>query len=118
MTAPRPELADVLGVHYRRIPVLAIGNDVYCDSSIIASVLERRFPPSQGFGTLFPLRKNGGGPDIGVSKALAMFWTDRIVFPLVADCLPYDKFDENFVKDRGAVSEALFLLDSLGSILT
>ncbi len=84
--------------------MLAIGNDVYCDSSIIASVLERRFPPSQGYGTLFPVRKGGGGSDVGVSKAIAMFWTDRTMFPLAADCLPYDKFEEKFVKDRSSVS--------------
>ena len=101
---PRPELADVLGIKYRRIPVLAIGNDVYCDSSIIASVLERRFPASQGYGTLFPRRKGGGNPDIGVAKAIAMFWTDRAMFPLVADCLPYEKFEATFVRDRDSVS--------------
>jgi glutathione S-transferase len=51
---PRPELSSALGVSYRRIPVLAIGNDVYCDTSLIASALERNFPPEQGYGTLYP----------------------------------------------------------------
>ena len=42
MTLPRPEVMDMLGIKYRRIPILAIGNDVYCDTSLIASALERR----------------------------------------------------------------------------
>ena len=29
---PRPEITDVLGIAYRRLPILAIGRDVYCDS--------------------------------------------------------------------------------------
>ena len=29
---PRPEITDELGVNYRRIPLLAIGNDVYIDT--------------------------------------------------------------------------------------
>ena len=72
MTLPRPDLADRLGVTYRRIPVLAIGKDVYCDSSLIASVLERRFPASEGFGTLFPKRNGGGKADTGIIKAFSM----------------------------------------------
>lgn len=33
---PRPEITDLLGLNYRRIPVLAIGNDVYCDTRFLA----------------------------------------------------------------------------------
>ncbi len=40
---PRPELA-LLGITYRRVPLLSIDGDVYCDSSLIAAELERRFP--------------------------------------------------------------------------
>lgn len=100
MTLPRPELSDLLGIQYRRIPVLAIGNDVYCDTSLIASALERRFPKSDGYRTLFPLRKGGGAVDTGMVKALAMYYADRAVFQLASSCLPYDKFPESFMKDR------------------
>ncbi|CAL1701069.1 unnamed protein product [Somion occarium] len=102
VTLPRPELAEKLGVTYRRIPVLAIGNDVYCDTSLIASVLERRFPPSEGYKSLFPPRKGGGKADTGLVKALTMYWTDRAVFPLAANSLPYSKFPPAFIKDRSA----------------
>lgn len=40
---PRPDLS-ALNVKYRRIPVLAIGRDIYCDSRIILSKLEQFFP--------------------------------------------------------------------------
>lgn len=68
MTLPRPFLADRLNVKYRHISVLAIGKDVYCDSNLIASVLERNFTPEQGFGTIFPRRKGGGTADTGMIK--------------------------------------------------
>ncbi|KAI0766701.1 hypothetical protein BD413DRAFT_150463 [Trametes elegans] len=103
---PRPDLSDRLGVTYRRIPVLAIGSDVYCDSSLIAAVLERRFPPSEGYSTLFPARKRAGGSggtaDTGLVKALCMAYADRALFPLAAESLPYGRFPPEFLKDRAA----------------
>ena len=35
---PRKEL-EALGITYRRIPLLAVGKDVYCDSSLIIDVV-------------------------------------------------------------------------------
>ncbi|KAI0722226.1 hypothetical protein C8T65DRAFT_600032 [Cerioporus squamosus] len=102
MTLPRPDLADRLGVKYRLIPVLAIGRDVYCDSSLIASVLERRFPPSEGYGTLFPTRKGGGRADTGMIKAFAMSYADRTLGQLGSQTLPYHKFTPEFLDDRSA----------------
>ncbi|KAH9948342.1 hypothetical protein B0H21DRAFT_805801 [Amylocystis lapponica] len=102
LVAPRPELSGLLGLTYRRIPVLTIGNDVYCDTSLIASVLERRFPASDGYGTLFPPRKGGGRTDTGMIKAFVMSYADRTLFTLAAECLPYHKFEPQFVKDRSA----------------
>lgn len=40
---PKPDLVALTG-GYRRIPVLQIGNHVYCDTSLIARVLERVSP--------------------------------------------------------------------------
>lgn len=92
-----------MGITYRRIPVVAIGNDVYCDSSLIASALERRFPKSKGYPTLFPARKGGGSTDTGLVKAFSMYYGDRAVFASADLCLPYQKFPDAFVKDRGDV---------------
>ena len=65
---PKPHLLPLTG-GYRRIPVLQIGADIYCDSQLIARVLERLHPTP----TSYP-----GGSE-GVCNALA-FWTDRSVF--------------------------------------
>ena len=40
---PKPDLVPLTG-GYRRIPVLQIGADVYCDTQLIARVLERLHP--------------------------------------------------------------------------
>ena len=59
---------------YRRIPVLQIGADVYCDSQLIARVLERRHPEP----TIYP--------DGSEATAHAWnLWADRLLFmPAVA----------------------------------
>ncbi|TCD70432.1 hypothetical protein EIP91_003513 [Steccherinum ochraceum] len=100
MIMPRPALSEQLGITYRKIPVLAIGNDVYCDTSLIATALERRFPASEGYGTLFPPRKGSDKADTGVAMAVMMYWMDRVMFPLAANSLPYHKYDAEFLKDR------------------
>ena len=46
---PKPDLTALTG-GYRRTPVLQIGADIYCDTSLIARVLERLAPQP----TLFP----------------------------------------------------------------
>ncbi|KAI0723099.1 hypothetical protein C8Q76DRAFT_721570 [Earliella scabrosa] len=102
MILPRPDLADRLGVKYRLVPVMAIGRDVYCDSSLIADTLERRFPPSEGFGTLFPNRKGSNKADTGMIKAFAMTYADRTLGGLGSQMLPYQKFKPDFLKDRSA----------------
>lgn len=106
MTLPRPELSEMLGVGYRRIPVLAIGNDVYCDTSLISNAVERTFGQAQGFPTLYPKRKDGGKADTGMIKALATFYADRPLFTLASQCLPYDKFSPEFIADRSKASHA------------
>jgi glutathione S-transferase len=68
MVMPRPELGVLTG-GYRKIPVLQIGADVYCDTRLIVRELERRYPQP----TLFP---NGS---LGLSLALTP-WSDRTFF--------------------------------------
>ncbi|PPQ72196.1 hypothetical protein CVT26_006927 [Gymnopilus dilepis] len=99
-TLPRPEITEYLGLPYRRIPILAIGNDVYCDTSLIVSVLEQRFPAEKGFETIFPAQKHGGKPDTGLIKALSKFYADDNLFALAAELLPWTKFPPSFVADR------------------
>lgn len=68
MVMPRPELGVLTG-GYRKIPVLQIGADVYCDTRLIVRELERRYPQP----SLFP---NGS---LGLSLALTP-WSDRSFF--------------------------------------
>ncbi|KAF7355287.1 Glutathione S-transferase [Mycena sanguinolenta] len=81
---PRPEITDLLGLTHRRIPILAIGNDIYCDTSARAS-----FPPSQNYGTIFPNKKHGGGGDTGLIKAFVFQWVDETLFPLGVGLVPW-----------------------------
>ncbi|HJQ85160.1 MAG TPA: glutathione S-transferase family protein [Candidatus Binatia bacterium] len=70
---PKPDLLPLTG-GYRRIPVLQIGADVYCDTQLIVRVLERLAPDP----TLYP-----GGSE-GTCHAWAL-WADRLLFlPVVA----------------------------------
>ncbi|TRM57007.1 hypothetical protein BD626DRAFT_516652 [Schizophyllum amplum] len=97
---PRPEISELLGIGYRRIPILAIGRDIYCDTSLIATVLERRFPASAGYGTIFPKRANGGRADTGLIKAFSKFYTDGTLSACVIPLIPWDKFPAEFIADR------------------
>jgi len=70
---PKPDLVPLTG-GYRRIPVLQIGADVYCDTQLISRVLERRWPEP----TIYP------GASEGTCHAWNL-WADRLAFlPAVA----------------------------------
>ncbi|MEO8601185.1 MAG: glutathione S-transferase family protein [bacterium] len=88
---PKPQLLPLTG-GYRRIPVLQIGADVYCDSQLIARVLEARHPQP----TLYP-----GGSE-GLCHITSL-WADRmlftatvpVLFALIGDAVP-----QAFIDDR------------------
>ena len=93
-TLPRPDLAEQLGVTYRRIPLLAIGNTVYADTSLILNELERQYP----LGAL----GSGGCEDGGAEESKWAAWSDD-VFRFAAACLPTSLAlmkDARFQKDR------------------
>ncbi|MBI1330779.1 MAG: glutathione S-transferase family protein [Alphaproteobacteria bacterium] len=91
---PKPDLIPLTG-GYRKIPVMQIGADIYCDSQIILRELDRRFPEP----SLSP--QNKGAP-YGLG-----FWIDKpvfqaavaIIFGEIGDMVP-----EDFKKDRAALS--------------
>jgi glutathione S-transferase len=88
---PKPDLIPLTG-GYRRIPVMQIGADVYCDSQVILAELERRHPDP-------PVVK---GADWAVN-----LWADRIwfqasvavIFAEIGDNVP-----KEFVADREKLS--------------
>ncbi len=65
---PKPEV-ELLTGGYRKTPFLQIGADIYCDTSLIADVLEHLQPES----TLYP------EPEKGMSRILAQ-WADSTLF--------------------------------------
>jgi glutathione S-transferase len=91
---PKPDLIPLTG-GYRKIPVMQIGADIFCDSQVILREVERRFPSP----SLSP--QNKGAP-YGLG-----FWADRqifqaavaIIFGEIGDMVP-----EDFKKDRAAMS--------------
>jgi len=87
---PKPELLALTGA-YRKIPVMQIGADIYCDSQIIIRELERRFPS--------PSLMVGGDQGLGYGVGM---WTDRPLFLAVVAVLFGGDWvaDEAFVKDR------------------
>jgi glutathione S-transferase len=100
---PKPDLVPLTG-GYRKIPVMQIGADIYCDTQIILRELERRYPTP----SIFPV-KNGLAYAIG-------FWSDRLFFmPSVAVIFGEigHLVPEDFKKDREKLSGNTFSTDAM-----
>lgn len=98
VTLPRPDLKNRLGVNYRRIPVMSIGRDIYCDTLIMLEKLEELFPYKDGE----VLRKGKNGYERAVEKLLEK-WTDVVVFKYAAAAIPTSLSairDKTFIDDR------------------
>ena len=92
---PKPDLLPLTG-GYRRIPVMQIGADVYCDSALIVRELDRRFPEQP----LFPRGHEG------LASAIEQ-WCDKGLFQSAVMAIfgsIGDKVDPAFIKDREALS--------------
>lgn len=90
---PRPDLY-ALGVKYRRIPVMSIGRDIYCDTVIMFEKLQEMFPDDHVSAS--------NGYDRAMEKLLEK-WTDVVVFKYAAAAIPTDMEimkNKDFVKDR------------------
>jgi glutathione S-transferase len=105
IVAPKPDLTPLTG-GYRRIPVMQIGADIYCDTSLMAREVERRFP----IPSCLPSRLAG-------LAATIEDWADhrffmQIVPPVVVELLP--ELPPEFISDRAAMSSG-FTKDALVS---
>jgi len=88
---PKPELIPLTG-GYRRIPVMQIGADIYCDTQVILAELERRFPK--------PAVVRGGDWAVNLWADRLFFQTTvAVVFGQIGDSVP-----AAFIKDREALS--------------
>ncbi len=88
---PKPELVALTG-GYRKIPVMQIGADVYCDSQMILRELERRYPEPSLFV--------GGDRALGWGIGL---WADRPFFQAAVTVIfgsAGHAVDEDFKQDR------------------
>lgn len=70
MYMPKPDVVALTGGH-RRTPFMQIGADVYCDTSLIAQVLEQLKPTP----SLFPDGCKG-------TASIVSQWADSLVFPV------------------------------------
>lgn len=88
---PRPLLAALTG-GYRRIPVLQIGADVYCDTNAILPALERLQPSP----SLYP-----DGSE-GLARGMAFAWERQVWIPTIGVLVHYigDALPPEFIKDR------------------
>lgn len=90
---PRPDL-QTLGISYRRIPVLAIGKDVYCDSSLITSVIMSRISNQD---------------DIAVCKADKAYeeWGTSVFREICMGLFPFEAISPELRKDRASIFPAI-----------
>lgn len=96
MVMPRPDL-EAIGVGYRRIPVMAIGKDVYCDTRIILRKLEEFFPHG---------KIGASSPDgYAIQKLIEIWHVEGPLFSRAASSMPLSVFkDAKFAKDRGQMT--------------
>lgn len=97
ITQPRPDLS-ALGIQYRRIPLLSIGRDVYCDTLLILEKLEEMYPADSKYKQI-----SATSPSDKALEKLFEKWTDAVVFKAAAAAIPSSldlMKDPNFQKDR------------------
>lgn len=88
---PKPQLLPLTG-GYRRIPVLQIGADVYCDTQLIARVIERLHPEP----TIYPDASEGACHVFNLwADRLFFFATTPVLFALIGEHVP-----KAFIEDR------------------
>ena len=70
MIMPKPDMVALTG-GYRKTPVLQIGADIYCDTALIADVLEHLQPDPP----LYPEPSKGMGRTLAQWADTTLFWT-------------------------------------------
>ncbi|PWY99749.1 hypothetical protein BCV70DRAFT_200663 [Testicularia cyperi] len=89
---PRPMLSKLLGITYRRIPVVFVDGHAYVDTSAAAIALDRAFGSSNNkslFDTMASLQLQ-----------LAVNWAESPIFRLSAGHLFKAPLNDTFIKDR------------------
>jgi glutathione S-transferase len=88
---PKPQLIPLTG-GYRRIPVLQIGADVYCDTGIIIRKIEELYPEP----TVYPDNCDTTAEIMNQWADRRLFWsTTPVIFEKLASVVP-----KEFIEDR------------------
>ena len=96
---PRPDVAAI-GTQYRRIPVLAIGRDIYNDTRLILRKLEQLYPSNPSIAASSPDQK-------AIERLLESWAVDSGVFLRASQLIPSNMpllKDATFTKDREDLS--------------
>lgn len=103
MVMPKPDLLPLTG-GYRRTPVLQIGNDVYCDTALIAETLEQLVPQP----SLYPQGLKGiaetvaqWGDNYLFWAAMGYFYQSEGIIQALATLPP--ELAKSYVSDRAAL---------------
>ena len=87
---PKPHLLPLTG-GYRRIPVLQIGADIYCDTQLIARTIERLHPQP----SIYPAGTEGTCQVWNLWADRLFFWTTTsILFALIGQHVPQEFIDD------------------------
>ncbi|KAF3044193.1 hypothetical protein E8E11_006543 [Didymella keratinophila] len=107
---PRPLLKETFGLYYRKIPILAIGREIYCDTSLIIEALEHYFPSrlmtcyaptaSGSYGTVYPQASVRGWDYRPLARGFASFWTDKPLSRTTTGLIPHTVWESQFGVDR------------------
>jgi glutathione S-transferase len=112
---PRPLLTSTFALYYRKIPILLIGRDLYCDTSLIIEALEHFFPASAGYGTVYPAFP---GLDEwsykGLARGFANFWIDKPLFRTTTGLIPPSVWSTSFGQDRAQLVGHTLSAEKLG----
>lgn len=93
---PRPLLHDIFHLTYRKIPVLAIGRELYCDTALMTEALEHHFPAAR---SLYPATDDGDNYR-AVIRGFASYWTDRPLYRVMTGLIPAQVWRTSFGEDR------------------
>jgi len=93
---PKPKLIPLTG-GYRRIPVLQIGADIYCDTGIIIRKIDELFPEP----TLYPDGLESAAHQMNIFADRRLFWsTTPVIFAKLGASVP-----KEFIEDRSKMMQ-------------
>jgi glutathione S-transferase len=100
LISPKPQFTR-LTAGYQRVPALQVGADVYCDSKLVMSEIERRVPEPTAVG----------GLDLPVAAWVDRFFTPATFAVGIAEMA--DQMAPEFIRDRQEMYGPSFDLDAM-----